>query len=1609
MCRSVALAAWVLQTVTYAPVVDLVWVGASDQNVFAITRKAGVDTGGAWRSADGGSSWKELTKALERGGPEPYTRSEQGRAGRALHSQRSSRPDSRTSRCATDGRPGYTTSAGRGQPEAPVSLDRGNAMYGAPTTIGAHQLFPRPYEQHTHPVARVCCAGSLSGAGERVNIINIWSQKSNPGRVVFQGTGTYMWLSHDFGETFFPPVQAPARLAGSGVKGFKFHPRNDGWLLMLVKRPDCKQLDKLQMECPHDLWLTKDLYSPEGWAGRWQNLTANAQGAIAGFVDFDWGLNTCPSQNCPGIPAIDEDSIFATKYQSAGSYDQPWDADLDFAVSEDFFASVSTHVRCGNAFEVLGRSIYMAVANSCPTEIDGSPRAAASSFARGITLYTSTDAGATFTQACLPIALKQEGYELLETHDGTGAVLIVDYLLAASIPASSVYTAGPHHALFSLSLTNVYHADFGFATDFSRIEGVPGVYISNQMLPRDPSPSSEPATEAGSDYQAMDDFFGSPLVESRISFNGGGHWQRLAAPTAFRHPQCDRCDGSALCYLHLHGMSSWDSMAAAVPAIYSNPSAPGMIMSTGNVGPKGVGLDDNDGLQAASPRQQQQRDPSSPSKEPRCARARARTPLAQALHLAGCRLRAPANNNNKNVTPPHPPNHPGSAPGRLQAASPRQQQQQRDPSSPSTKPRCARARAHTPLAQALHLAGCRLQAPANNNNNVTPPHPPKNPGSAPGRLQAASPRQQQQQRDPSSPSKEPWCVRVRTPLAQALHLAGCRLRAPANNNNVTPPHPPKKPGCAPGRLQAASPRQQQQQRDPSSPSTKPRCARARACAHASCAGSAPGRLQAASPRQQQQRDPSSPSKEPRCARACAHASCAGSAPGRLQAASPRQQQQQERDPSSPSKPPRCARACAHTPLAQALHLAGCRLQAPANNNNNVTPPHPPQNPGSAPGRLQAASPRQQQQQRDPSSPSTKPRLQAASPRQQQQQRDPSSPSNKPRLCTWLSTDSGVSWSDVGVGPHIYEFADWGRARDGAPPGPRHDPRRRGGRVGGRVGLWVGAWGTVPPRAAVRAAAVTLPPCPAAAVVVVLVSQDYGRCWAKVPLDTALLVDNIRVEPEGAAAAHLAAAGADPAGWLIRCKLATRPCSPPDPARHQTLLATRPCSPPDPARHQTLLATRPRSPPDPARHQTLLATRPCSPPDPARHQTLLATRPRSPPDPARHQTLLATRPCSPPDPARHQTPCVSPNWFRIEPDGQQPRVILHGRACRKPSDSSSSGGSGCSYEADDKRAQVEGLMYVIDAHQLDGAKMGQCDANADYSPWTVPTETHTQRCVLGQTMQYTRRKQDSHCLNGAAFLRPPATNTTCNCTAEDVECDYGFMRSTAGACAPISAAQMPACPATRPPTSYAVSASGRRLVHGDVCGNVGRVIDDTDGTGKVSRPPRPASSVSVPEVSQSGPPPTTDGVPRSTPPITASRRWRSQPRRPPASPAATRTPPPGGSGSGPGSGSGSGSGSGGMGFFGRLLVTLAVVAVACGAACAWWLFLASEGAKDTVSDLAGSGAAFLASLWGWVSDRISGVKRGPAGSGEELGYFQPLGDASGMERDAGGGGSIFTLK
>lgn len=66
-------------------------------------------------------------------------------------------------------------------------------------------------------------------------------------------------------------------------------------------------------------------------------------------------------------------------------------------------------VQCGNQFELVGSAIYLAFANSCPTDVYGHARKSDQQWPRGITLYTSVDFGQSFSQACLPVALKVGG------------------------------------------------------------------------------------------------------------------------------------------------------------------------------------------------------------------------------------------------------------------------------------------------------------------------------------------------------------------------------------------------------------------------------------------------------------------------------------------------------------------------------------------------------------------------------------------------------------------------------------------------------------------------------------------------------------------------------------------------------------------------------------------------------------------------------------------------------------------------------------------------------------------------------------------------------------------------------------------------------------------------------------------------------------------------------------------------------------------------------------------------------------------------------------------------------------------------------------------------
>lgn len=50
------------------------------------------------------------------------------------------------------------------------------------------------------------------------------------------------------------------------------------------------------------------------------------------------------------------------------------------------------------------------------------------------------------------------------------------------------------------------------------------------------------------------------------------------------------------------------------------------------------------------------------------------------------------------------------------------------------------------------------------------------------------------------------------------------------------------------------------------------------------------------------------------------------------------------------------------------------------------------------------------------------------------------------------------------------------------------------------------------------------------------------------------------------------------------------------------------------------------------------------------------------------------------------------------------------------------------------------------------------------------------CPAGAQRQFTRRKQDAVCVQGGDYKRPQPTSKPCACTAADVECDYGYVRS-----------------------------------------------------------------------------------------------------------------------------------------------------------------------------------------------------------------------------------------
>jgi hypothetical protein len=62
-------------------------------------------------------------------------------------------------------------------------------------------------------------------------------------------------------------------------------------------------------------------------------------------------------------------------------------------------------------------------------------------------------------------------------------------------------------------------------------------------------------------------------------------------------------------------------------------------------------------------------------------------------------------------------------------------------------------------------------------------------------------------------------------------------------------------------------------------------------------------------------------------------------------------------------------------------------------------------------------------------------------------------------------------------------------------------------------------------------------------------------------------------------------------------------------------------------------------------------------------------------------------------------------------------------------------------------------------------------------WARVDEKGSPTCLMGHTQKYQRRKADVDCFIKDEFVDPEPTTDPCDCTDDDFECDFNFVRST----------------------------------------------------------------------------------------------------------------------------------------------------------------------------------------------------------------------------------------
>jgi len=177
-------------------------------------------------------------------------------------------------------------------------------------------------------------------------------------------------------------------------------------------------------------------------------------------------------------------------------------------------------------------------------------------------LYITND-GVNWGRANFPHGhgLKENAYTIVES---TPYSIMVDVLTNPAAGSGTMFTSDSNGTHFTKSLEHTSRSSSGIV-DFEKIVAIEGISIANTVLNVDEVHGSKEQKK----------------VQTKITFDDGGHWSLVKAPPVDAHGNKFHCDVSDIqsCALHLHSVTQPHNFGR----VFSTPS-PGILMGIGNVG-----------------------------------------------------------------------------------------------------------------------------------------------------------------------------------------------------------------------------------------------------------------------------------------------------------------------------------------------------------------------------------------------------------------------------------------------------------------------------------------------------------------------------------------------------------------------------------------------------------------------------------------------------------------------------------------------------------------------------------------------------------------------------------------------------------------------------------------------------------------------------------------------------------------------------------------------------------------------------------------------------------------------------------------------------------------